>query len=77
MNHFIKVPQVVEVKEQVPVYITNTVFKPVEIIETVEKIVTLNHYEEKLVEVPVDREVPFIQEVIKEITNEVPVKVKG
>ena len=76
-NHFIKVPQIVEVKEQVPVYITNTIEKPVDVIETIEKIVMVVHTEEKLVEVPVEVQVPFINEIAKEITNEVMVKVKG
>lgn len=39
VNNFIKVPQIVEIKEQVPIQITNTIEKPVEVIEQIEKIV--------------------------------------
>lgn len=32
INNFIKVPQIVEIKEQVPITITNTIEKPVDVI---------------------------------------------
>lgn len=34
-NNFIKVPEVIEIKEQVPITITNTIEVPVDIVEVV------------------------------------------
>lgn len=35
VNNFVKVPQIVEIKEQVPIVVNNTIDRPVEIIQTI------------------------------------------
>jgi hypothetical protein len=49
----------------------------VDLVETVEKIVIVTNIEERLVEVATKVQVPIIQEVVKEITNQTTVHIKG
>lgn len=41
VNHFIEVPKIVE--KPVPIFITNTVEKPKEVVNTIEKIVAVSN----------------------------------
>jgi len=77
VNNFVKVPQIVEIKEQVPIQITNTIERPVDVIEIIEKIVVEKVTEEKILEVPVNHDVALIQEIPVPYKEEVVVVTKG